>query len=260
MEARAQDPIWRLIQRAANELPTPFTAADMLTWCEENDLEVAPATLRAHMSALAGNSSTYLVHPTFRRRPPILWPVGRGTYEPYDATVHGEPGVDESEGLGVDDDFGESQLPVWRPIERVAEELPSPFTVQEVLDWCAEHQPDVLPATIRAHMSAMAGNSNAYLVHPTFSRRPPILWRLGRGTYEPYDPRRHGPVSTVGPDVEEEPEDAVDAAQEFVLEQYLEDFLSTVLLARSGSPAAGGRRSPAGDQTKSSRRGCRARS
>jgi hypothetical protein len=199
----------------------------MLVWCEDNDLKVAPATLRAHMSALAGNSSTYLVHPTFSRRPPILWRVGRGTYEPYDAEVHGEPGVDEEEGFGIDDDFDESQLPVWRLIERAAEELPSPFTVQEVVDWFAEHHPDVLPATIRAHMSATAGNSNAYLVHPTFSRRPPILWRVGRGTYEPYDARRHGPVPTVGSGVDEEPEDPVDAAQEFVLEQYLEDFLSS---------------------------------
>jgi hypothetical protein len=131
------------------------------------------------------------------------------------------------DGLGADADFGEDQLLVWRVIERAASELPSAFTVQEVLDWFAEHHPDVLPATVRAHMSAMAGNSPAYLVHPTFSRRPPILWRVGRGTYEPYDPRRHGAVTTMCSQVDEEPEDAVDAVQEFVLEQYLEEFLSS---------------------------------
>ena len=224
MEAGAQEPIWRLIERSANELAASFTSADIIAWCEQNDLDVAPATLRAHMSALAGNSPTYLVHPTFSRRPPVLWRVGRGTYEPYDAMVHGEPGLDEDEGLGTDEEFDEDQLPVWRMIERAAGELPSPFTVQSVLDWFAQRHPDVLPTTIRAHMSAMAGNSPAYLVHPIFSRRPPILWRVSRGTYEPYDPRRHSGV-TAALHVAAEPEDAVDAVQEFVLEQYLEEFL-----------------------------------
>ena len=222
-----QLPVWRLIERAGGELPSPFTVQEVLDWFDEHHPDVLPATVRAHMSAMAGNSPAYLVHPTFSRRPPILWRVGRGTYEPYDAAVHGEPGVDEADALGVDEGFGEGQLPVWRLIERAGGELPSPFTVQEVLDWFDEHHPDVLPATVRAHMSAIAGNSPAYLVHPTFSRRPPILWRVGRGTYEPYDPRRHGAVPTVGSHVDEEPEDAVDAVQEFVLEQYLEEFLAS---------------------------------
>jgi hypothetical protein len=225
MEVEAQEPIWRLIQQAAEELASPFTASDILAWCDDRHLDVAPATLRAHMSALAGNSQTYLVHPSFSRRPPILWRVGRGTYEPYDVMVHGEPGVDDDDGLEGDDGFGGGQLPVWRLIERAAGELPSPFTVQEVLDWLSERHPDVLPATVRAHMSALAGNSPAYLVHPTFSRRPPVLWRIGRGIYEPYDPRRHGVVATPGAQDADAPEDEVDVVQEFVLEQYLEEFL-----------------------------------
>lgn len=64
------------------------------------------------------------------------------------------------------------------------------------------------------------------MFNPAYNRRPPVLWRVARGQYEPYDSRRHGEVVPGGAEISEaDAEDAVEAAQDFILEQYLEEFL-----------------------------------
>lgn len=227
-DSKERKPVWQLLQEAAQTLAPPFTVGDVLDWFAEHYPDVPAATIRAQVSALTGNNQKYLVHPTYSQRPPILWRVDSGQFERYDIGRHGEP----SAALGGDEAAApaepvtEERQPVWRLLERASRELVSPFSVQDVIDWFADHYPEIPATTVRTQMSMLAGNSPAYRLHATYSTRAPVLMRVERGIYEPYDKRRHGEVTGVGSVVTDEAEDAVEAVQEFVLEQYLEEFLA----------------------------------
>lgn len=220
-----QRPIWDLIEEAAGELGSPMTAQDILDWFTEYHPDVLPHTLRSQIAVAVGNSRSYLNHPVYSRREPLLWSVGRGRYEPYDLERHGEPGVD------LDDEqddvrFPETRPPVWQLIAQAARDLVAPFSLQEVVDWFDEHYPDIPGGTVRTQVSDWSGNSPSYIFNPAFNGRRPVLWRVARGQYEPYDERRHGEVVTESLEAAEaSANDSVEAVQEFVLEQYLEEFL-----------------------------------
>ena len=202
-----------------------MTAQDILDWFTVRHPDVLPTTLRTQIAVATGNSLSYLNHPVYSRRQPILWSVARGRYEPYDLERHGEPSVQTEEGQ--DDEYlTETRPPVWQLIAQAARELVSPFEVQELVEWFENNYPDIPAATIRTQVSDWAGNSPAYLFNPAYNRRRPVLWRVTRGQYEPYDERRHGPIVMEDREAAEASiADSVDAVQEFVLEQYLEDFL-----------------------------------
>jgi len=224
MAAEDVRPIWQLIEEAAGELPAPILAQDLVEWFETRHPDVAIPTLRAQLAAVTGNSRTYLNHPVYSQRPPILWRIRRGEYEAYDRERHGEPRAADEE-LEERELLDDRRAPVWQLLHQAAQELPPPFTAQAIVDWFAQYYPDVPVPTVRTQMSDWAGNSPGYLFNPTYNRRPPILWRVARGVYEPYDPDRHGEI--VPPDARDgTTDDVVDAAQEFLLEQYLEQFLS----------------------------------
>jgi hypothetical protein len=222
----ARPPIWQLIAQAASELSPPFTAQEIQLWFAERYPEIAVPTLRSQVAVLTGNNQSYLSSPTYSQRPPILWSVGWGEYEPYDESVHGSPRLtDDSLPHALAE--AEGRPAIRRLIEVSSRELIAPFTVQDMLDWFADHYPDVLVPTIRAQMVVVAGNSPAYLFNDTYNRRPPILWRVSRGVYEPYDREKHGDIATpnAGFELLDDAEEAIETAQEFFLEQYLEEFL-----------------------------------
>lgn len=228
VDAKERQPVWRLLREAAHELAPPFTVGDILDWFAEHNPDVATATIRAQVSALTGNNQTYLVHPTYSQRPPILWRVGWGQFEPYDVGRHGEPSgaIEIDENVARPEPSIDAHLPVWRLLELGSRELVAPFSVQAMIDWFAEHYPEIPPATVRSQMPVLAGNSAAYRLHRTYSARPPVLMRVERGVYEPYDAGRHADIAGGAETGTQEPEDAVEAVQEFVLEQYLEEFLA----------------------------------
>ena len=90
--------------------------------------------------------------------------------------------------MGSSDD----QLLIWDLIEDAARELDAPMTAQDILNWFTEHHRDVQPNTLRSQIAVAVGNSRSYLNHPAYSKRPPLLWSVGWGRYEPYDRDRHG--------------------------------------------------------------------
>lgn len=225
VDPQDRPPVWRCLEEAAQELASPFTVGDILDWFAEHNPHVAEPTIRAQVSALTGNNQTYLVHPTYSRRQPILWRVGWGQFEAYDIARHGTPGVVNELDDGVDPPE-QGRLPVWRLLERGSRQLAAPFSVQDMIDWFADHYPEVPPTTIRSQMPVLAGNSAGYRLHPTYGTRPPVLMRVERGVYEPYDADRHGDIAGVSDSVTQGAEDSVEAVQEFVLEQYLEEFLA----------------------------------
>jgi hypothetical protein len=232
VESSAQrPPIWRLVQQAAHELPAPMSLQDIVDWCAVAYPEVAQPTVRAQVAAVTGNLQSYLNNPAYNQREPILWSVGYSEYEPYDDGRHGSVRRDDGVEQGpVEEDAEEAialstRPPVWQLLAQAARELVAPFTAAELVAWFAERHPGVLEATVRTQMSDWAGNSPAYIYKPAYNRRPPILWRVARGQYEPYDSRRHGEVRAAISEVEEGAEDPVEAAQDFILEQYLEEFL-----------------------------------
>lgn len=220
-----QRPIWDLSGVAAGELDSPMTAQDILDWFTEHHPDVLPHTLRSQIAVAVGNRRSYLNHHVYSRRPPLLWAVGRGRYEPYELERHGEPEVDVDEDPG-EDQTPEARPPVWQLIAQAAHELVAPFSLQAVVDWFEDNYPDIPAGTVRTQVSDWSGNSPAYIFNPAFNRRRPVLWRVARGQYEPYDERRHGEVVAGNLEAAEaSAADSVEAVQEFVLEQYLEEFL-----------------------------------
>lgn len=223
-----REPVWQLLRDAAQILALPFTVGDILDWFSEHHPDVPAATIRAQVSALTGNNQTYLVHRTYSKRPPVLWRVGWGQFEPYDLGRHGEPSVGaklDSGSASADPSDG-GQLPVWRLLEIASRELVAPFSVQEMIDWFADHYPDIPSSTVRSQMPVLAGNSPAFRLHPTYSNRPPVLMRVERGVYEPYDESHQADIVGSGAETSTpESDDPMDDVQEFVLEQYLEEFL-----------------------------------
>lgn len=213
-----QRPIWDLIEEAAGELDSPMTAQDILDWFTEHHSDVLPHTLRSQIAVAVGNRRSYLNHPLYSRRPPCSG-VGRDRYEAYELERHGEPGLDVDKEP-VEDQTPEAGPPVWQLIAQAARELVAPFSLQAVVDWFEDNYPDIPAGSVRTQVSDWSGNSPAYIFNPAFNRRRPVLWRVARGQYGPYDERRHGEVVAASLEAAEaSAADSVEAVQEFVLEQ-----------------------------------------
>jgi hypothetical protein len=64
MAFEEEQPIWRLIEEAVSEMPSPIAVQDLLEWFETRHPDVASATLRTQIVALTGNSRAYANNPT----------------------------------------------------------------------------------------------------------------------------------------------------------------------------------------------------
>jgi hypothetical protein len=183
------------------------------------------------ITALTGNNHAYLNNPVFNKRPPVLWSVGWGEYEPYDPDRHGEPRASSDDEQAVGEEYlEEPRPPVWQLLAQSARELVPPFSAQEIVDWFADEYPDIPSNTVRAQMTNWAGNSPTFLSNPAFNRRTPVLWRVSFGMYEPYDRQRHGEVAGVRIEAAEGPGGNTDeTARQAMLERYLEEFLHAKL-------------------------------
>jgi hypothetical protein len=143
-----------------------MTAQDILDWFTEHHPDVLPHTLRSQIAVAVGNSRSYLNHPVYSRRAPLLWAVGRGRYEPYNLERHGEPGIDVDEEQ-TEEQAIEARPPVWQLIAQAARELVAPFSLQEVVDWFEDNYPDIPAGTVRTQVSEWSGNSPAYIFNPS---------------------------------------------------------------------------------------------
>jgi hypothetical protein len=177
----ARPPIWRLIELAAEEISAPISIQQILDWIATEYPDVAPNTVRTQVAGLTGNLQSYLNHPVFSQRDPILWNVGYGLYEPYEQSRHGDPAPTAEPDLTVEPLVEVSRPPVWQLLAQASRELVPPFSSQDVVDWFARHYPDIRDNTIRTQMSDWAGNSPAYMFNPAYNTRPPVLWRVARG-------------------------------------------------------------------------------
>ena len=118
--------------------------------------------------------------------------------------------------------------PTWALMRDAAAELPTPCTVGEIVEWFAQHYPNIKASSVRAHIKGMTANDPSRH-HYRVSRMTALFVRQPDKTLIPYDP-----AADVDIDDEEEiggetgAEEAAIAEQsaEFVLEAHLEEFLS----------------------------------
>jgi hypothetical protein len=103
-----------------------------------------------------------------------------------------------------------------------AAQLDYPTSRGEVVQWFAEHYPQVKASTIRAHIVGLTANDRSRHHYPSLARREPLFTRRPDGSLEAFE----GPVE----DEADEAEDLDVAATpplEFVLEAFLEEFILT---------------------------------
>lgn len=117
--------------------------------------------------------------------------------------------------------------PIWSLMHDAAADLEPPWTVADFIAWFGEHYPDVKPASVRAHVSAMTANDPNRRHHPHVGSMTALFERLPDRTLMPFDPE----TSTIVDDGEVEDDPVVgdgavsEQSAEFVLEAHLEDFL-----------------------------------
>ena len=68
---------------------------------------------------------------------------------------------------------------IWELVAEGAATLPEPFSRAALINWISARRPDVGVASISTHIQLATENA----AHPDDSGRPPLLHRVGRGTY-----------------------------------------------------------------------------
>ena len=88
---------------------------------------------------------------------------------------------------------------VWEMIREASEALKPPFRNRDITDWVLARYPDTNPSTLQCQISASTVNQQSRVQWPDNQKprrcgdhRLDILFQLGRGLREPYDPKRHG--------------------------------------------------------------------
>jgi endonuclease len=142
--------------------------------------------------------------------------------------------------------------PVRELLAVAVAEVDQPSRPSDYVNWFARHYPAVKENTVRMHLTAYTANDRNRRHHANARRRPALLYRRPDDRLEPYDASVHGAFDEFGEPRDPtvlgaEPEPAVpsteEAAMEFLLESYLEEFLGRQLAAhRLGSSARDPRR------------------
>jgi hypothetical protein len=131
--------------------------------------------------------------------------------------------------------------PVRELLADAVAQLEHPSRPGDYVDWFALHYPDVKDNTVRMHITAFTANDRNRRHHANARRRQALLFKRSDDRLEPYDETRHGSFDEFGepressqlstrPDFKSKPApDATEdeAAMEFLLENYLEDFLAS---------------------------------
>ena len=83
---------------------------------------------------------------------------------------------------------------IWELVAEGAATLPEPFSRAALINWIHARRPDVGVPSISKHIQLATANA----AHPDDSGRPPLLHRVGRGTYVRYrEPSAHDHPLTV---------------------------------------------------------------
>ncbi len=83
---------------------------------------------------------------------------------------------------------------IWELVAEGAGTLPEPFSRAALINWIHARRPDVGVPSISKHIQLATANA----AHPGDSGRPPLLHRVGRGTYVRYrEPSAHHHPVTV---------------------------------------------------------------
>jgi hypothetical protein len=136
---------------------------------------------------------------------------------------------------------GRSVRPAVRELLADAVELlDQPSRPVDYVEWFARHYPAVKDNTVRMHLTAYTANDRNRRHHANARRRRALLFKRSDDRLEPYDEALHGTFDEFGEpgeappllaDTEPSTDAAVqvpasEAAMEFLLENYLEDFLA----------------------------------
>jgi Endonuclease NucS C-terminal domain len=131
--------------------------------------------------------------------------------------------------------------PVRELLADAVAQLEHPSRPGDYVDWFARHYPAVKDNTVRMHITAYTANDRNRQNHANARRRPALLFKRSDDRLEPYDEARHGTFDEFGepressqpaaqPEFGSDPAadaPAGEAAMEFLLENYLEDFLAS---------------------------------
>jgi hypothetical protein len=138
--------------------------------------------------------------------------------------------------------------PTWALLPEALADLTPPYQIDQIIGWFRQHYPRLTDGTVRAHVIALTANDPSKRHHPAYRTKRALLYKIGRGSYEPYDPSRHGwfdqfgertlpppgtpiespiaaPADMSADAVDAVAEEAEEAQTDFVLERYLEEFL-----------------------------------
>jgi hypothetical protein len=133
------------------------------------------------------------------------------------------------------------ERPVRELLADTVAQLDQPSRPADCVDWFASHYPAVKASTVRMHVTGYTANDRNRRHFANPRRRPAVLFKRSDDLLEPYDQTVHGSFDEFGEardssaavaeqhmratDRLQEP--SSEAAMEFLLESYLEDFLAT---------------------------------
>lgn len=104
-----------------------------------------------------------------------------------------------------------------------AAQVEYPTSRGNVVDWFAEHYPEVKASTIRAHIVGLTANDRSRHHYPSLARRDPLFVREVDGSLRAIEQA----LEADGDDDVGDVDVAATPRLEFTLEAYLEEFLLT---------------------------------
>ena len=122
--------------------------------------------------------------------------------------------------------------PVRELLQTALDDLPDPFTSQDMVQWFATRYEGVNPRTVRQHLRFASVNVPPGTADRHWRDEERTVYRLGRGQFTLYRPDVHGVFengSLPDPDGDIPGEDlaADDSEASFALEEHLEEFMET---------------------------------
>ena len=121
--------------------------------------------------------------------------------------------------------------PVRELLQTALDEMPDPFTSQDMVQWFATRYEGVNPGTVRHHLRFASVNVPTGTADRHWRDEERTVYKLGRGQFTRYRPELHGPwkdghLVGVDEEAEEDEVDDVEAAAAFGMERHLEDFMA----------------------------------